>query len=425
MLANTKLKFPASLLKIIEKVQQQGYQIYPVGGCIRDMCLGKEAYDFDLTTDATPQQIQSIFPRRTIATGIKHGTVSVIASKKEVYEITTFRADGAYENHRHPTTVSFSTDLYSDLTRRDFTINALVYDIATDKIIDHFDGLTDLQNQLIRTIGKAEDRFTEDALRILRACRFSAQLDFQLHPDAITAMTTLAPLLKNLSRERIHKEFVKALTGINPQRMFMLFEQCQLAPYVMPEQWKQSPYIQANGEILCSPELDSESKTAFLVLGTPEQTLKKWLKWLCFSNKSSKLILLYHALLNCNLTDLLVSTRDIDLWRKDESMHAWRKILQTIKPSETLLQWNALFALWHLQYPHHSAKLNILKTQCTANLPPLSIKDLAIDGNVLMSHFKFTSGKELGTTLQFLLEKVIENPALNTTETLVNLSKEA
>lgn len=172
-----KIKMPAQAAKVIQTLEQHGFEAYIVGGCVRDSILGRTPGDWDITTSASPQEVKEIFDH-TVDTGIEHGTVTVLMNH-EPYEVTTYRVDGKYEDHRRPNEVHFTKSLREDLLRRDFTINAMAYN-DNEGIIDMYDGMTDLKNQTIRCVGEAKKRFDEDALRILRALRFQAQLGFQI-----------------------------------------------------------------------------------------------------------------------------------------------------------------------------------------------------------------------------------------------------
>ena len=178
-----KIKMPPNANQIIHTLQEAGYEAYIVGGCVRDAVLGKEPDDWDITTSAKPDEVKALF-RRTIDTGIQHGTVTVMMKNEDTgnlegYEVTTYRIDGKYEDHRRPTEVTFSTSLIEDMKRRDFTINAMAYN-DEEGVIDHFEGIRDLEHGVIRCVGEPSERFDEDALRILRAVRFAAQLDFTI-----------------------------------------------------------------------------------------------------------------------------------------------------------------------------------------------------------------------------------------------------
>ena len=175
-----RIQLPEKVTKIIAMLEAAGFEAYAVGGCVRDSILGRKPDDWDITTSAKPDQIKRLFPR-TVDTGIKHGTVTVLL-EREGFEVTTYRIDGAYEDGRHPSEVSFTANLREDLRRRDFTINAMAYN-EKDGLMDLYGGIADLEAGVIRCVGKAEERFNEDALRMLRAVRFSAQLGFRIEEE--------------------------------------------------------------------------------------------------------------------------------------------------------------------------------------------------------------------------------------------------
>ena len=211
------------------------YEAYAVGGCVRDALMGKEPHDYDITTSALPEEVKGIFSDkyRVIETGIKHGTVTVISDGHPI-EITTYRIDGEYKDNRRPESVKFSGNLADDLGRRDFTVNALVY---SDKsgIIDLFGGIGDLENRVLRCIGNPHDRFCEDALRILRALRFSSQLDFDIDKNTADAIHGLKELLKNISAERIREELIKFFGSEYPERVYeILTDYKDVFSYVIP-----------------------------------------------------------------------------------------------------------------------------------------------------------------------------------------------
>ena len=207
-----KPQLPNGAKIIIIRLEENGKRAHIVGGCVRDFLLSKEPFDFDITTDALPEDMKEIFSdMRTIETGIKHGTLSVIAEGMP-YEVTTYRVDGEYENHRKPKSVTFSDSLSADLSRRDFTMNAICYS-DRDGFIDEFSGREDIKNRIIRTVGEPGLRFEEDALRILRALRFAARLGFSIEEETEKALFSKAHLLRAVSVERIYTEWYKLLEG--------------------------------------------------------------------------------------------------------------------------------------------------------------------------------------------------------------------
>lgn len=210
---------------VLERINQAGFEVYFVGGCVRDTLLQRPLHDVDLATSAYPQEIKQIFPQ-TIDTGIEHGTVTVIYQKK-AYEITTFRTESGYQDYRRPDKVEFVRSLKEDLKRRDFTINALAMN-AQGEIIDLFAGMADLQQRQIRAVGVAADRFHEDALRMLRAVRFQAQLNFTIEKQTLAGIKTNAALLSHIATERIREEFIKLMEGCNRQAGLTSLYQTQL-----------------------------------------------------------------------------------------------------------------------------------------------------------------------------------------------------
>ncbi len=226
-----KFSLPKNVKLIIKTLKNAGFEAYAVGGCVRDLMLKRRPNDWDITTNALPTDVKSLF-RRTFDTGIKHGTVTVMLGKDH-FEVTTYRIDGIYEDGRHPKNVTFTRDLTEDLKRRDFTINALAYN-EEDGIRDEFDGLNDLKKGIIRAVGNPADRFTEDALRILRAFRFAAQLGFEIERETLEAAKELKENLKNVSAERIREEFTKLICSPHPEFLRQLYE-AGITSLILPE----------------------------------------------------------------------------------------------------------------------------------------------------------------------------------------------
>lgn len=226
-----QINLPGKVKQIITELEAAGYEAYAVGGCVRDSILGKTPDDWDITTSASPMQTKAVF-RRTIDTGIAHGTVTVMLDR-EGFEVTTYRIDGEYEDSRHPKEVTFTASLAEDLKRRDFTINAMAYN-DRDGLVDLFGGMDDLEKRTVRCVGNARERFTEDALRMMRAVRFSAQLGFSIDTDTEHAIMELAPNLKNISSERIRTELVKLLMSPHPDEIRKAYD-LGITAIVLPE----------------------------------------------------------------------------------------------------------------------------------------------------------------------------------------------
>lgn len=234
-----KIQLPENVKKIIGSLEAAGFEAYAVGGCVRDSLLGRVPEDWDVTTSAKPEEVKQIF-RKTVDTGIAHGTVTVLLREQEGeeegklkgYEVTTYRVDGEYKDGRHPETVTFTPSLSEDLRRRDFTINAMAYN-DRDGLVDCFAGVEDLRAGIIRCVGDADERFSEDALRLLRAVRFGAQLDFTIEEKTEAAVKNHVEALEKVSRERIQAELSKLLCSANPQRVCQLFR-LGMASYICP-----------------------------------------------------------------------------------------------------------------------------------------------------------------------------------------------
>ena len=226
-----KIQLPEKVKVIIQTLVAAGYEAYAVGGCVRDSVLGRIPADWDITTSALPEQVKELF-HRTIDTGIEHGTVTVMMDK-EGFEVTTYRIDGEYRDHRHPEQVNFTGELKEDLRRRDFTINAMAYNDRCG-MVDAFGGIEDLKHGVIRCVGVAGERFEEDALRILRAVRFAAQLGFEIEKETADAARALAGNLKDISAERIQTELVKLLVSPHPEMLRTAYE-LGITRVVLPE----------------------------------------------------------------------------------------------------------------------------------------------------------------------------------------------
>ena len=226
------MKIPSGVNTIIKTLYENGFEGFLVGGCVRDSILNRNPNDYDVTTNALPDDIIRIF-EKTIPTGIKHGTVTVLLNK-EPFEVTTYRIDGEYLNNRSPEEVTFVTNIKEDLARRDFTINAMAYNDEKG-LVDFFNGRDDLKNKIIRCVGDADKRFNEDALRMLRAIRFCTQLDFEIEEKTLAAITNNSHLIKNISVERVADELNKCLLCNKPSKAFLLLEKTGLLKYILPD----------------------------------------------------------------------------------------------------------------------------------------------------------------------------------------------
>lgn len=384
---------------------QGGFKIYLVGGAVRDLVLGKQPKDFDFTTDARPQQVQQLF-RRTLPTGIKHGTVTVMI-KNQGYEVTTFRTEGDYKDHRKPETLEFTASLEEDLCRRDFTINALAMELPTGEIHDFHGGRQDLKDQIIRAIGTPRERFQEDALRILRACRFAARLGFTIHGPTWEAIKELKQDLRWLSRERVREELTKLLDSPRPGYGVQL-----LADAGILEQLQiplEPPLAQRLSEVLTRhPALVPASRWALLLWNHPEREL--WLKKMTFSNQEIK--------------DIEQRVRWGEFFRSlpplvlGEALFLWgQRDLQ-----DAFLFLNGAVNLGYLVAP--TKELESWESEARAKLDrgdPLFIGDLAVQGTDLMAALAQKGGPWLGALLHRLLRHVWVHPEENEKDALLAL----
>lgn len=438
-----QLILPEEVRKIIGVLKERGYEAYAVGGCVRDSLLGREPDDWDITTSAKPQEIKALF-RRTVDTGLQHGTVTVLMGHNG-YEVTTYRLDGEYEDGRHPKEVAFTDNLVEDLKRRDFTINAMAYS-EFGGLVDVFDGAGDLRRGIIRCVGDARERFAEDALRILRAVRFCAQLGFSMEAQTMEAIRELSANLRLVSAERIQVELVKLLVSPHPGYLRQAWE------------------LGVTGVIL--PELDLAMKTPqnnpHHIWSVGEHTLKALEE--VRADKVLRLAILLH-----DLGKPLVRTTDEDgidhfYGHPQEGAELARDILKRLKFDNDTLCKVVSLVRYHGTRPQPSEKnvrkhvnqvgealypllLEVQRADAMAKNPEtrqkrlrqleqiqeiyqgilerkecLSLKDLAVKGGDLIQD-GMEPGKEIGRVLNLLLEHVLEEPAHNTKEYLMEYSK--
>ncbi len=400
-----KISLPKEVKHIIDILTQNGYEAYAVGGCVRDSILGRVPGDWDITTSALPQQVKALF-RRTIDTGIQHGTVTIMLGKNG-YEVTTYRIDGKYEDSRHPESVEFTPNLEEDLKRRDFTINAMAYN-DENGVVDIFGGIDDIRNRIIRCVGNAHDRFTEDALRILRAVRFSAQLGFEIDKATKDAARELAPTLVKISRERIHTELNKLLLSDNPDYFSVVYELGVMKVIISELEGVNSGDIDRLKVLIkrtkpCLPE-----RYAALLSVIEKDKTRAVLKGLKLDNAT------------ISMAVKLVEYLGITPALTEPQM---RHYINEVGKEDALrvIDFNLAFASED-EYKGYTDMRNICVTvlergDCT------SLKELRITGKLLMNS-GFEAGKQLGGLLEELLLEVLDNPALNDTEYLLERAKE-
>lgn len=442
-----RIEIPEKAKQIINQLEQAGYEAYVVGGPVRDCILGKCPTDWDITTSASPYQVKEIFSY-TIDTGIAHGTVTVMMGK-EPFEVTTYRVDGEYKDHRRPEEVCFTKSLKEDLLRRDFTINAMAYN-DRDGLIDYYGGIEDLKKKTIRCVGDARKRFDEDALRILRALRFQAQLGFVIEEETKTAIRKQAKFLKDISAERIQAELTKLLLSGHPET---ILDACSLGVtnVVLPEfdRMMQTPQNNPHHcynvgvhtvEALKNAEPDHILRWTMLLhdVGKPEarvegkvkdsfkghniigeETARKILRRLKFDNQTVKQVtrLVYWHDIRFGSPDE-VNKKTVRRWASRISVPLFEKLLK-VQQADILAQSTFM----------QEEKQQILNStirmfeEIKEEKDCLQVKDLALDGKDLIG-LGMSPGKEIGQMLDGLLELVLEDPAKNKKEILEQAVKE-
>ena len=407
-----RIALPKDVKHIIGVLMENGYEAYAVGGCVRDSILGRVPWDWDITTSALPMQVKELF-RRTVDTGIQHGTVTVMLGRNG-YEVTTYRIDGKYEDSRHPESVEFTPKLEEDLKRRDFTINAMAYN-DEHGIVDIFDGVGDLQRKIIRCVGNAHDRFDEDALRILRAVRFSAQLGFGIEENTARAAKELAVNLKRISSERIHTEFNKMLKSAHPD-YFSVADAIGIMEIVLPEYHVMSAQDKAFVGALakeCACQLPERYAAMLFMSGGyseegPADTAKRVLKRLKLDNdtiNTASMLLRFGML---EITDdeprirhIIYETGDKNILRILDFRAAYEKCI-----GNDITDVRRMYDICNMIFE---------RGDC------VSLKNLAITGRELIA-MGVPAGRQMGEILNSLLMLVLDNPQLNDRE---QLSKEA
>lgn len=444
---------PEKVNRIIETLLAHGYEAYAVGGCVRDSLIGREADDWDITTSASPHEVKALF-RRTIDTGIQHGTVTVMLDK-EGFEVTTYRIDGEYEDGRHPKEVLFTKNLEEDLKRRDFTINAMAYNEQAG-VVDIFGGVKDLENKIIRCVGVAGERFDEDALRIMRAFRFSAQLDFSIEEKTRIAAARRTENLKKISAERIRVELTKLLLSNHPDRLLWM-QQSGITKVVLPEFDAMLATEQNNGNHLYN--VGEHTLKVIERVGKNGEWSKKDLQVLRFAAllhdvakpgvqvtdgqgehhfpnhaeagaKKAKEVMRRLKFDN-ETTDLvvrLVSAHNQYIVLSDsheENLAAMRHMMHRIGPDLMNLLWELQRADVMSQHPAFlEHKLSALEETKELHREVLkrgdcvSLKQLAVNGKDLIE-LGAKPGKEIGEILEELLAVVLDYPGKNTREILL------
>ena len=392
---------PVQVEEILGKLREHGYEAFAVGGCVRDAILGRIPGDWDITTSAHPEEVKLVFGH-TIDTGLQHGTVTVMRDHIG-YEITTYRIDGEYEDGRHPKEVVFTAELREDLRRRDFTINAMAYSHETG-IVDIFGGIEDLAARRIRCVGDAGERFTEDALRILRAVRFSAQLGFSIEEMTWQALCELAPSLVHVSKERVQVELTKTLLSDRPEYIWKT-EAAGLAPYIsktFPEvfaAWKERKRISGAAAHL------------------PAEKALRWSYFLAPAGEETCVRVLRELKMDNDTIDKAKILSRFAFTQMEPEESAVRHAMSAME--DTVFDW--LLLLQEVLMPERMDAVEMVRSlarQIRERGDCIRLKTLAVTGKDLIQA-GIQPGPALGKTLHLLFEKVLENPAWNEKERLL------
>lgn len=441
MSSNIRIDVPEKAKKVVNTIQAAGFEAYVVGGCVRDSILGRQPQDWDITTSAKPEQVKALFPR-TIDTGLQHGTVTVMQDR-EGFEVTTYRIDGEYEDSRHPKEVVFTPNLEEDLKRRDFTINAMAYN-EEKGLVDIFGGMEDIRFGRIRCVGRAEERFGEDALRMLRAIRFSAQLGYEIDEETKQGIRRLAPTLKNISAERIQTELVKMLVSPHPDYLRTAYDMGVTKVFfpefdrAMETEQHHPHHMYSVGEhILHSLAYVSADKVLRLTMllhdiGKPdtltidEQGITHFYNHESLSAEMAKGILRRLKFDNdtINMVYKLVMYHDYG--------NSVEPTLQIVRRAMNKIGEDAFPALFQVKYADMMAQSDYLREEKLKRLENwkrlyteicekeqcVSLKTLAVTGSDLIAA-GMKPGKELGEVLQKLLQLVLDDPSCNTKDKLL------
>lgn len=425
-----KIEIPSGANEIIHTLQNNGYEAFLVGGSVRDSILGRPIHDYDITTSATPDEMMEVFKdKRIIETGLQHGTITIVIDG-EPYEVTTYRIDGNYSDSRRPDKVTFTKSLEEDLKRRDFTINAMAYNDEVG-LVDPFNGMEDIEYYKIRCVGRAEDRFSEDALRILRAIRFASQLGFVLEPDTDWNIYKMYKNLENISIERINSEFCKIAASSDFCVQMVLYHEVfslfipeiknmfgfqQNNPYHIYDVWNHTVHAIEYCE---SDDLVTRLSVFFHDIGKPHcyqdsedgirhfkghgrvsaDMADKIMKRLRFDNDTREKVV---ELVYYHDATFEVGKKYIKRWLNKIGEDQFRRLLNVrradIKAQAYIEQESRLQKIDNIEYILEKV---LQKDEC------FSLKDLAVNGKDLIE-IGYKPGKEIGNTLNCLLQLVIE-----------------
>ena len=448
------LSIPQAVSRATEALQNKGYLAYLVGGCVRDLLLGKEPKDWDITTNATPEEIVAIFPKTFYEN--RFGTVTVVNEEETIeslkqIEITPFRLEAKYSDFRHPDTVTWGKTLTDDLKRRDFTVNALAYDPVKQELVDLYNGQGDLKDKTLKAVGKAEERFTEDPLRMLRAIRLAAQLGFVINSDTAEAIIKSALLLKEVPTERVKDEFTKIIMSPEPMVGLVMANKMALLSHFLPE-LEEGIHVKQNGDHIydvwehtlrvlqhsADKNYGLEVRLAALFHDIGKPRTRAWSEekqdWTFYGHevvgaKMAKVILnrLKFPVKTIETTTNLIRNHMFFSDIEKISLSAVRRIIRNVGRDHIweLMEVRMCDRIGMGRPKEESYRLRKYESMIEEALrAPTSVGMLQIDGNELTRETELKPGPKIGQILHALLEEVLDNPDLNTKEYLGKRAKE-
>jgi putative nucleotidyltransferase with HDIG domain len=445
---------PPEVSRVTQTLEQAGFEAFLVGGCVRDLLLSKKPKDWDITTNAVPEETIKLFPHTFYENSF--GTVGIVSDETQdetlkTIEVTPYRIESEYSDNRRPDAVTFSKNLSDDLKRRDFTVNALAYSVSEEKIIDQFNGQKDIESRIIRTVGESTERLTEDALRILRAVRFHVELDFTISPETEKSILEYGHLLKNISKERIRDEFTKIIMSPRPMDGLLILKKLNLLGYIVPELEK-TIGIEQN-------KAHSFDVWEHLLRSLQHAADKNW-------PLDIRLTALFHD----------ISKPETRRWGKEQQTWTFyghevvgsrvtRKILTDLRYPKKIVDKISMLVRWHMFFsdteqislsavrrmvanvgreniwdlmnvricdrigtgrpkedPYRLRKYHAMIEESMRD--PVTVGMLKVDGKRIMDVTRATPGPKIGYVLHALLEEVLDDPKKNTTEYLENRSIE-
>ena len=437
------MNVPSKIKDFCSVFKNSGYSCYLVGGAVRNLIRGIKPADFDFATDALPEDMIKMF-RKVIPTGIEHGTVTILYKGMQ-FEVTTFRIDGNYSNSRHPDRIEFSSSIYEDLKRRDFTINSMALDPVENSLLDPHDGKKDLKRKIIKSIGDPAKRFSEDGLRVLRGCRFASQLDFDIDSNTLSGMKEQGFRLQYISAERIRDEITKILMSDRPSKAFFIMKETDILKYIIPEleagiglQQREMHIFDVFEHSLYSADHAEKNLVIRLAallhdIGKPESfeirdNIRTFYNHEKISADMASTILKrlkFPRAVEKQVTHLI--REHMFNYTEDWSDSALRRLISRVGREN-------IKDLIRLRYADRAGMkgrpfecVNDKSFICRINSilekeNAFTIKSLAVNGNILSEEAGIPKGPAMGKVLEFLLESVLEDPEMNDREKLINIA---